>query len=86
LTYLREAARTIRAPISLGWGILGLRAHDAAPGEAEIWLAETCSKSIGKPDAAMGLALLLLASSERGLGLLVRPSSARSQVTWRSGS
>jgi hypothetical protein len=79
LTYLRALARDLRAPISLGWGILGLRAHDALPEEAEVWLAQACSRCIGKVDATVGLALLLLASSEPALGLLITPSSPRSR-------
>ena len=62
---------TSDAPSPLGWGILGLRAHHVVPDDAATWLAEACSRSIGKPDAAMGLALLLLASSELSLGLLL---------------
>jgi hypothetical protein len=77
LTYLRAFARDLRAPISLGWGILGLRAHDALPDEAEAWLAQACSRCIAKADATVGLALLLLASSEPALGLLITPSSPR---------
>jgi hypothetical protein len=79
LTYLNGLTRNLRAPISLGWGILGLRAHDASPDEAETSLAHACSRCIGKPDAAVGLALLLLASSEPGLSLLVTPSLAGSR-------
>jgi hypothetical protein len=77
LTYLRAFARDLRAPISLGWGILGLRAHDALPDEAEASLAQACSRCIVKADATVGLALLLLASSEPALGLLIKPSSPR---------
>ena len=40
LAYLREAVAELRAPVSLGWGILGLRAHRALPGEADTWLAQ----------------------------------------------
>jgi hypothetical protein len=77
LTYLGEAVRDLRAPVSLGWGVLGLRAHHVFPDDAATWLAQACARCIGKPDAAMGLALLLLASSERSLGLLVKRSSTR---------
>ena len=79
LTYLGRLARDLRAPISLGWGILGLRAHDASPDEADTWLAHACSRCIAKADATVGLALLLLASSEPALGLLITPSSPRSR-------
>jgi hypothetical protein len=78
LTYLDEAVRDLRAPVSLGWGILGLRAHNVFPDEADTWLARACARCIGKPDAAMALALLLLASSEPALSHFVTPSSTRS--------
>ena len=68
-----------QAHSQFGWGILGLRAHDASPDEADTWLAHACSRCIGKADATVGLALLLLASSEPALGLLITPSSPRSR-------
>ena len=70
MVYLRAALRDLRAAVSVGWGVLGLRAHDAVPVEAETWLEEAHARCSGKPDAAMGLALLLLASSEPALSLL----------------
>jgi hypothetical protein len=74
LAYLLQTLRDLRAPVSLGWGILGLRAHHACPMEAEQWLARSCARCFGKADAAMGLALLLLASSERTLDLVITPA------------
>ncbi len=79
LNYLSELVKELRAPISLGWGILGLRAHGAAPNDADALLARACTRCIDKADAAIGLALLLLASCEPGLGLFVTRSSARSR-------
>jgi hypothetical protein len=76
--YLRATLPDIRAAVSIGWGVLGLRAHTALPSEYETWLAEAHSQCSGRPDATMGLALLLLASSETGLSLLVTPSLTRS--------
>jgi hypothetical protein len=73
--YLEETLRFLRAPVSLGWAILGLRAHQKPPTEAETWLQQAHAKCTGKPDAAMGLALLLLASSERALGFMLPPGS-----------
>jgi len=73
LEYLRQALTEIQAPVSLGWGVLALRAHKVCPTEAEMWLARSYLRTSGKPDAAMGLALLLLASSERALDLVIRP-------------
>ena len=76
MSYLSSAVINLRAPVSLGWAILGLRAHQASPGDADERLAQACSRSIDKADAVMGLALVLLASSAPALSLLVDPSSA----------
>ena len=73
LNYLRQTLPDIQAPVSLGWGILGLRAHHSCPTEAGGWIARSYGRCIGKPDAAMGLALLLLASSERTIELMITP-------------
>jgi hypothetical protein len=75
LCYLGETLRDLRAPVSLGWGILGLRAHHALPLGAPAWLEKAHARCTGKPDAAMGLALLLLASSDSALNLIFTPSS-----------
>jgi hypothetical protein len=69
-----RALKDCRAAVSLGWGILGLRAHQAQPIGSENWLADAYARIAGKPDAVLGLALLLLASSERAPGLLSTPS------------
>jgi hypothetical protein len=74
LAYLRQTLRDLGAPVSLGWGILGLRAHHACPMDAEEWLARSYARCVGKADSAMGLALLLLASSERTLDLVITPA------------
>jgi hypothetical protein len=73
--YLVDALRSLRSPVSLGWGILGLRAHRALPPASDSWMQESHARCTGRPDAAMGLALLLLASSEPALGLLIGPAS-----------
>jgi hypothetical protein len=78
LTYLRRAIGDLRAPVSLGWATLGLRAHQAVAGEMDTPLAQACRRCIDKPDAVMGLALVLLASSEAGLGLMVNLSATGS--------
>jgi hypothetical protein len=74
LAYLRQTLRDTQAPVSLGWGILGLRAHHACPIEAAPWLARSYAYCTGKADATMGLALLLLASCERTLDLVIMPA------------
>jgi hypothetical protein len=73
IDYLRQALRDVRAGISLGWGILGLRAWDACPPEAGTWLGESYRRHGSRPDAVVGLALLLMAASERGIELLIKP-------------
>jgi len=67
LAYLREVAPTLRAPLSLGWAVLGLRAWAAAPDEALEWL-ERCALEPGRrpPDPTHD-ALLLLAAADQAL-------------------
>jgi hypothetical protein len=79
VAYLHQTLRDLRAPVSLGWAILGLRAHRALPTDTETWLQEAHVKCAGKPDAALGLALLLLASGERALTLMISPASGRAR-------
>ena len=69
IRYLHETLPGIRACASLGWGLLGLRAWDAAPVEADRWLAEAFQHASGRPDAASKLALLLLAGGDHGTRL-----------------
>jgi hypothetical protein len=57
IDWLRRNIGPRTTPLSLGWAILGLRAHDAAPSQADHWLAlaaETARRSPHK------LALLAL--------------------------
>ncbi len=74
LEYLRMTLPNLGSGVSLGWGSLGLRAHHACPLEAETWLAASYRRCAGKADAAMGLALLLLASSDQASGLIAKPT------------
>jgi hypothetical protein len=69
LDYLRRALATTRAAVSVGWGVLGLKAHEACPREAEFWLADAYERCSGRPDATVGLSLLLLASGALGGGV-----------------
>lgn len=70
IDYLHQALPGTRAATSLGWGLLGLRAWGAVPEGAARWLAESCAETIEKPRGAVGLALLLLAADDAGIGLL----------------
>ena len=61
IAYLLRTLPDVRAPISLAWGVLGLRAWNASPAAAADWLAESYSLHAGRRDVTTGLSLLLLA-------------------------
>ena len=71
IAYLDATLPAVRAPASLAWGLLGLRAWDHAPNAAGRWLAEAFDRSNGRPDAAPRLAHLLLAAGDAALRLLI---------------
>ncbi len=71
LDYLRRSLPDVRAAVSLGWGVLGLRAWGTSPGEADQWLSESAEAALGRDDAAPRLGLLLIASGASGVGLFV---------------
>jgi hypothetical protein len=64
IRFLREILPSVRAGVSLGWGLIGLRAWGEHPEGSERWLAESYASVSGRPDAAMKLACLLLANGE----------------------
>jgi hypothetical protein len=72
--YLRNTLPEIGAAVSLGWGVLGLRAHGACPRQSDLWLAESVRHAAGRADATMGLALLLMAGNGSAINLLIGPS------------
>jgi hypothetical protein len=83
---LRDTLAGVRSGASLGWGVLGLKAHGALPAEAPIWLGESYDHCKGRPDPAVSLALLLLAASEDGLNLLgAEQQEAAGAIDRRSG-
>ncbi|MGB7972254.1 MAG: hypothetical protein WCF31_09830 [Candidatus Deferrimicrobiaceae bacterium] len=61
LRYLEERLKHVRAPLSLGWGLLGLGAWGARPGNARLWLRESIElqRKYGPYDTTL-LSLLLL--------------------------
>jgi hypothetical protein len=69
IRYLHDTLPDVRASASLGWGLLGLRAWQCVPAEADRWLAEAYERATGRPDAAPKLALLLLAGGDHALQL-----------------
>jgi len=64
IAYLLRTLPDVRAPISLAWGVLGLRAWNATPAAAANWLSESYAQYTGRPDVAAGLSLLLLACGD----------------------
>jgi hypothetical protein len=81
INYLRQTLPTIHAPVSLGWGILGLKAHDACPKEFDTWLASAHDRTTKRPGDAMSLALMLLAANEQGVSMFVAPSPKKGPAT-----
>ena len=82
--YLRKALAETLAPISLGWGLLGLRAWGLEPPEGPIWLASAFEKAASRELRSAELALLLLAAGPRSLELLgvsARSDRGHFQVT-----
>jgi hypothetical protein len=69
--YLLGKLPNVRAPASLGWGILGLRAFLACPIQVDIWLAEAYARNAGKWDSTINLALLLLAAGADVSSLII---------------
>ena len=67
--YLLETLPRVRAAGSLGWGLLGLRAWDRSPEEADRWLVCSFANLAGRLDAAPRLAILLLAAGRKSLEL-----------------
>jgi hypothetical protein len=80
--YLRATLPGIRSAVSLGWGVLGLRAHNACPADDIEWLNQSYERFAGRSDAALALSVLLLASGERSLELLGAQSASR---PWNAG-
>ncbi len=68
--YLRRTVPGLHAPVSLGWSLLALRAHQAMPPDGDAALAHACSE-YGGYDSVRSLALLLLASCAESPRLLI---------------
>jgi hypothetical protein len=76
IAYLREALAGTLAPVSLGWGTLGLRAWGAAPADSRTRLSLAYERASARGVQAVELASLLLAAGERSpdvLGVSPRP-------------
>ncbi len=64
LDYLASELPTIRAPMSLAWGVMGLTAWGHRPPEASAWLGECAQRCLRETPNPLYDALLLLADLE----------------------
>lgn len=73
LGYLKDRLTHVRAPLSLGWGLLGLGAWGARPGNARLWLRESfeLQRKYGPYDTTLLSLLLLSFLATGGLGSVV---------------
>lgn len=65
LEYVAESLPSIRASLSLAWGVLGLRAWDAAPSDMDTWLEACAARLVNRPWQNHYAAMLVLAGAER---------------------
>ncbi len=64
ISYLTGELQRVRTPLSLAWGLIGLRAWEELPAEAEQWLGECARRVLGEQVNPMYDALLLLAGAD----------------------
>ena len=62
---LTEELQRVRAPLSLAWGLIGLRGWNAQPPKAPVLLGECAQRLIAQPANPLYDALLLLAGAQR---------------------
>jgi hypothetical protein len=65
IDYLANELARIRAPLSLAWGLIGLRGWNVQPPEAQTWLSECAQRLIAQPAHPLYDALVLLAGAPR---------------------
>jgi hypothetical protein len=82
IAYLLSALPATSAPLSLCWGVLGLRAWERLPHDAEQWLARALAQTLRRPPVSPRLAHLLLAAGPRSLELLGLPPEKENGRGW----
>jgi hypothetical protein len=70
LAYLARVAPTLRAPVSLGWALLGLRAWGRGVVAAEGLIAAALARAEADPTPVVALSVLALADATGGPGVL----------------
>ncbi|RMH36886.1 MAG: hypothetical protein D6690_04340 [Nitrospirae bacterium] len=80
LAYLLEVLPSIRTPLSLGWGLLGLSAWRRTPAQAAHWISECLARQrrYGEYETVSLCVLLAAALAPRGLSSLL-PSPGESE-------
>lgn len=73
IQYLTRTLADVRAPITLGWGLIGLTAWNARPPAADAWLAESAARVVSQRGRSVETALLLLADRNK-LSFVGEPS------------
>jgi hypothetical protein len=63
LAYLRDELEFVRAPLSLAWGVIGMRAWDVTPLEGAHWLTACAERLAKRPCQPHYDAMLLLAGA-----------------------
>ena len=64
LEYLESELHRVRAPLSIAWGLTGMRAWNAMPAQAESWLQRAAQRLSERPTSPHYVAVLLLAGAE----------------------
>jgi hypothetical protein len=64
LAYLASELGQVRAPLSLAWGLIGMRAWNAQPLETKVWLSACARRLLKRPAMPHYDALLLLAGAK----------------------
>ena len=64
IRYLLRVLPSVRAPLSLSWGLIGLAVWDAHPRESESWLSECAVRALRHSQNVLYDALLILANAE----------------------
>ncbi len=73
IEYLQQEVGGRITPVSLGYALLGLNAHDAAPKNSTAWISAAIEKSLARDPSCYKLALLALAAAAKSLPWLSRP-------------
>ncbi len=72
IRYLEEAVKRVRAPLSLGWALLGLTAWNARPAAAAAWIEEALAASDRLGPYETGSLAVLLTAALAPQGLLAK--------------